>query len=116
MDNLHITILPGGLVKVETDRISAPNHLSAGQIWPIHLQRFRLAEKGYELPADELTRFPAARKRTNHVLMRPDKPHANDRNRGRADRRVADGCILSRTGKLKMEIPGTVKAGMQKRY
>jgi hypothetical protein len=32
MDNMHITILPGSLVKVETDRISAPNHLSADRL------------------------------------------------------------------------------------
>ncbi len=32
MDKLHITILPGGIVKIETDRISAPNHLSADRL------------------------------------------------------------------------------------
>ncbi len=31
-DKLRISILPGGLVKVETDRISAPNHLSAERL------------------------------------------------------------------------------------
>jgi hypothetical protein len=32
MDNIRISILPGGLVKIETDRISAPNHLSADRL------------------------------------------------------------------------------------
>lgn len=32
MDKIHITILPGGLVKLETGRISAPNHLSADRL------------------------------------------------------------------------------------
>lgn len=31
-DTIRISILPGGLVKVETDRISAPNHLSADRL------------------------------------------------------------------------------------
>ena len=32
MDKMLITILPGGLVKVETGRISGPNHLSADRL------------------------------------------------------------------------------------
>jgi hypothetical protein len=32
MDKMRITILPGGLVKVETDRISTPSHLSADRL------------------------------------------------------------------------------------
>ncbi len=31
-DTIRITILPGGLVKVESDHISAPSHLSAGRL------------------------------------------------------------------------------------
>jgi hypothetical protein len=31
-DKVRIRILPGGLIKIETDRISAPNHLSAERL------------------------------------------------------------------------------------
>jgi hypothetical protein len=31
-DTIRIQILPGGLVKLETDRISSPNHLSADRL------------------------------------------------------------------------------------
>ncbi len=31
-DTIKIRILPGGLVKVESDHISAPNHLSADRL------------------------------------------------------------------------------------
>ncbi len=31
-DTIRISILPGGLVKVESDHISAPNHLSADRL------------------------------------------------------------------------------------
>lgn len=32
MDKLRVTILPGGLVKIDTGRITAPNHLSADRL------------------------------------------------------------------------------------
>jgi hypothetical protein len=32
MDKIHITVLAGGLVKIETDRVSAPNHTSADRL------------------------------------------------------------------------------------
>ena len=32
MEKIKITILPGGVVKVETDKISGPNHLSADRL------------------------------------------------------------------------------------
>jgi hypothetical protein len=32
MDKIRITILAGGLVKIETDRVSAPNHLCADRL------------------------------------------------------------------------------------
>ena len=32
MDKMRISILAGGLVKIETNRISAPNHLSADRL------------------------------------------------------------------------------------
>ncbi len=31
-DRIRITILPGGLVKVETDKVTGPNHLSADRL------------------------------------------------------------------------------------
>jgi hypothetical protein len=31
-DKIQIQILPGGLVKLETDRVSSPNHLSADRL------------------------------------------------------------------------------------
>ena len=31
-DRMCITLLPGGLVKVETDRVTGPNHLSADRL------------------------------------------------------------------------------------
>ena len=31
-DRMRITILPGGLVKVETDQVTGPNHLSADRL------------------------------------------------------------------------------------
>ena len=31
-DRMRITLLPGGLVKVETDRVTGPNHLSADRL------------------------------------------------------------------------------------
>lgn len=31
-DKIHIRVLPGGLVKIETDKISGPNHLSADRL------------------------------------------------------------------------------------
>lgn len=32
MDKIKGTILPGGIVKIETDKISGPNHLSADRL------------------------------------------------------------------------------------
>ena len=32
MDKIHITVLAGGLVKIETDKVSAPNHTSADRL------------------------------------------------------------------------------------
>ncbi len=32
MEKIKITILPGGVVKVETDKISGPNHLSEDRL------------------------------------------------------------------------------------
>ena len=31
-DRMRITLLPGGLVKVETDQVTGPNHLSADRL------------------------------------------------------------------------------------
>ena len=32
MDKIRITVLAGGLVKIETDRVSVPNHTSADRL------------------------------------------------------------------------------------
>ena len=37
-DRMRITLLPGGLVKVETDRVTGPNHLSADRLIRGHEQ------------------------------------------------------------------------------
>ena len=31
-DRMRITLLPGGLVKIETDQVTGPNHLSADRL------------------------------------------------------------------------------------
>ena len=32
MDKIHITVLAGGLVKIETDKVSGANHISADRL------------------------------------------------------------------------------------